>query len=189
MRQTKIGLSVLVLGLLALVATGCSSNSYSNKRKAEDKLIKNYLNRNKINILTEWPADDYKWGEKDYYKVTGYDDLYYHLIKQGDSIRSDNSKIEPVKSGQTIIMRYKKFALTENPDTISQWNTLDQAYPTEFTYPTDATNACTGWHVAVSLMQYSKSECIIICPSKQGFSTDNTNVTPYCYILQMTIKP
>ena len=85
-------------------------------------------------------------------------------------------------------MRYKKFALTENADTLSYWTTLDQAYPTEFQYGNGSQCEAEGWHLAVKYMKYTNAECQIICPSKLGFSADANSVTPYCYILNMKIK-
>ena len=72
---------VCMCGLL--LATGCEQNSYSAQREKEDKLIANYISRMGIQVLEEWPGDDYVWGEKDYYRVAGYDDLYFHLVRQG----------------------------------------------------------------------------------------------------------
>lgn len=177
------------LGFIALVLASCNSNTYSDLRKAEDKLIANYISRNGLNIIEELPADS-AWGEKDYYKVTGYDDLYFHLIQRGPSIRTDgvDTVDNTILAGETIIVRYKKYALTENPDTLSSWGTLDDAYPEEFKYLSDYTTACVGWHEAVRLMKYPESECEIICPSKQGFSSDGTSVTPYIYRLKINVR-
>ena len=171
---------------IALMATGCKSNTYSKLRAKEDKLIKNYIKRNNLNILTEEPDSTYVWGEKDYYKVEGYDDLYFHLRARGDNSYT-------VKRNDVIVARYKKFELTENPDTLSYWTTLDQANPYEFYYGitsgtasgTTAICESIGWHEAVRLMKHPRAECEIIVPSKQGFSEDETSVTPYEYIIQI----
>jgi hypothetical protein len=171
---------LLLIGM-AMIATGCNSNTYSRLRDKEDKLIKNYLSRNNINVLTEEPDEDYVWGEKDYYKVSGYDDLYFHLRKQGDTTYT-------VKVNDVIVARYKKFELTEDPDTVSYWTTLDQAFPREFHYQNGAECECVGWHVAVKLMKYADAQCEIIVPSKLGFTEDQTSVTPYVYILKIKVK-
>jgi len=185
----KIIYSLVIIGCLALSA--CSGNSYNSQRKAEDKLIENYLSRNNIHVLTEEPADDYQWAENDYYLIPDYDNLYFHLRKRGDSIfidGDDTTHIDAIEAGETVVMRYKKFALTENADTLSYWSTLDQAYPTEFQYGNTSQCEAIGWHMAVKYMKYSNAECQIICPSKLGFSTDDNSVTPYCYIMKMKIK-
>jgi hypothetical protein len=192
----------LLIGVSILTA-GCSGNTYSALRKEEDRLIANYLRRNNIRVLTEEPDINYKWGEKDYYKVSGYDNLYFHLHKRGDSIRIDSvspTRVDTVDMtivrNDIIIARYKKFALTEDADTLSYWNTLDQAYPYEFFFGVTSgvssglTEICEsiGWHEAVRLMRYPESICEIIVPSKQGFTTDETSVTPYVYILKIKVK-
>ena len=185
---------ICVCGLFALY--GCDQqSSYSDLRKQEDKLIENYIKRMGINVLETLPANDYVWGEKDYYRVAGYDDLYFHLEKRGDSIRVSNSgdttRIDKVSGGETIIMRYKEYELTENADTTSNWTTNDSPYPVEFKYDGygDRTISCTGWQVAVGLMGYPESVCKVIVPSKQGFSAAVKAVKPYGYDLYMRVKP
>ena len=186
---------VLLAAALCLVLTGCNKNSYSQQRKAENKLIENFISRNNINVLTTEPADDYVWAENDYLLVPGYDNLYFHLISRGDSVRIDS--ISPTENdtvdlsiiaNDVIVARYKKFALTENADTLSYWTTLDQAYPTEFHYGNLNECDAVAWHLAVKLMKYPESQCQIIVPSKLGFSDDQTSVTPYVYILKIKVK-
>lgn len=170
-----------LLILAAFVLAGCNSNTYSNLRKKEDKLIANYISRNHLQIINEEPSVDHVWGEKEYYRVSGYDNLYYHQIAQGDT------SYEAVLN-DLIVMRYKRFGLTENPDTISYWTTLDNAYPQEFHYGNLTECEAEAWHVAIRLMKYSDSQCEIIVPSKLGFVDDQTSVTPYVYVLKIKIK-
>ena len=47
----------LLIGI-ALIGAGCQGNTYSNLRNKEKKLIKNYISRNDLNILTEEPDED-----------------------------------------------------------------------------------------------------------------------------------
>lgn len=183
----------LLIGLVT-VLTGCASNTYSRLRDQEDKLIANYISRNGLKIVTEEPAVDHVWGEKEYYKVKGYDNLYFHLIERGDSVSLDTvgSRIDTtdltIVRGDLIIARYKQFGLTENADTLSYWTTLEQAYPYEFHYYNTSECECVGWHVAVGLMKYPNSQCEIIVPSKLGFSNEQSTVTPYVYILKIKVK-
>ena len=192
----------LLIGL-PILFTGCTGNTYSALRQQEDRLIANYLSRNAINVLTAEPDNDYVWGEKDYYKVPGYDNLYFHLIERGDSVLLDTISATQVDTidmtivlNDVIVTRYKKFGLTEYADTLSYWNTLDQAHPYEFFYgrttgtASGYTQICEaiGWHEAVRLMKYPESMCQIIVPSKQGFDNDQTSVTPYVYILYIKVK-
>ena len=165
---------------MTLLLVGCNNNTYSSLRNKEKKLIENYISRNGLNILTEEPSDSYVWGEKDYYKVAGYDDMYFHLRRRGDSLE--------VVANDVIVTRYKKFELTENADTISYWTTLDQPHPYEFTYGNLSSCEAEGWHMAVKLMKNSDSECEIIIPSKQGFEADQMSVTPYVYIMRIKVK-
>lgn len=183
---------VFLLAVMALSIVGCNNNSYNSLRNAEDKLIKNYISRNNLVILTEEPAIDHVWGEKEYYKVPKYDNMYFHLIERGDTMRVDpetNDTVDlEIVYNDLIVARYKKFGLMENADTLSYWTTLDQAYPEEFHYGNTSECDIVGWHVAIQLMKYPDSQCEILVPSKQGSSADQTSVTPYMYILKIKVK-
>ncbi len=168
---------------IAFIITGCNNNTYSRLRDQEDKLIANYISRNNLVILDEEPSIDHVWAEKEYYKVKGYDNLYFHLISRGDTTDTK------IVANDLIIMRYKRFELTENADTLDYWTTLEQAYPTEFHYYNTTECECVAWHLAVGLMGYANSQCEIIVPSKLGFSAEQNTVTPYVYILKIKVKP
>lgn len=169
---------ILCLILLAAGLTSCNNNSYSAKRAEEDKLIADFIKRQNIRIIYELP-DDSIWGEKDYLKVPGYDDLYLHMVSYGDGTYS-------VKSGDRILLRYMRYTLNEIADTARYMTTAEQAYPTEFRYLIDD-SAPQGWHVAVRYMEHSGAACKIICPSKQGMDTEKNTVTPYGYDMQIKI--
>ena len=183
-----------VLTVLVVVLSACNQ-TYSNLRRAEDRLIANYISRNQLNIMYEEPEADYVWAEKDYLKVTGYDNFYFHLIERGDSVRYDtisDTRIDTVDlkimANDLIVVRYKQFELTEYADTMSYWTTLDQAYPYEFHYLNTSDCEAVGWHLAVKYMKYPNSQCQIIQPSKLGFDVDQNTVTPYGYIMKIKVK-
>ena len=173
----------LIFGLLGigLILAGCNNNTYSRLRDKEDKLIANYINRNGLKIVTEEPDEDHVWGEKEYYKVNGVDNFYYHQILRGDTSQE-------IVANDLIVMRYKKFGLTEGADTLSYWTTLDQAYPMEFHYLNYSECEASAWHLAIRQMKYADAQCEIICPSKLGFEADQSSVTPYVYILKIKVK-
>lgn len=174
-----IGIVVLCV-VSCIVMSGCSSNTYAKQLSEEKRLIEEYIERNGINVIYEEPE---VWGEKDYMKIEGYDNLYFHLEDQGIKDTME------VKVGDRVSVRYLKYKLTEYADTISYWTTDDGGYPVTFTYGdgTDA-SACTAWHAAIQQMQYSGSTCKIICPSKLGFEDDKYNVVPYGYTLMFRIR-
>lgn len=181
---------------VVIIAAGCNGNTYSRLRDKEDRLIANYLSRNNYTILTEEPDDNHVWGEKEFYKVKGVDNLYFRLISRGDSVlvdtQSDGKKDTldlSIAANDVIIARYKRWELTENADTLSYWTTLEQAYPYEFHYLNTTECEAVAWHLAVGLMEYPNSVCEIIVPSKLGFSAEQSTVTPYAYILKINVKP
>ncbi|MBO7458491.1 MAG: DUF4827 family protein [Paludibacteraceae bacterium] len=188
---------IIFVGLvgMAFAFAGCTQNTYAHLRDQEDKLIANYLRRNNLTILEEEPSANHIWGEKEYYKVHGYDNFYFHLIERGDSVRVDsvsptqNDTVDlAIVANDLIILRYKRFGLTENADTLSYWTTLDQAFPVEFHYGNTSECEAVAWHLAVKLMKYPDSQCEIIVPSKLGFSNEQSTVTPYVYILKIKVK-
>jgi len=170
---------IACLLLLLIGASSCNQNSYSAKRAEEDKLIADFLQRQHIRVIYEEPEDSV-WGENDYLKVPGYDDLYFHLIRPGDPSYT-------VKQGDKILVRYTRYSLHAVADTSRYMTTSELAHPTEFAYQLDYNTAPLGWHVAVMYMQHSGAACKLICPSKQGFDTDKSNVTPYGYDLYIQI--
>lgn len=179
----------LLVGI-GLICAGCSQNTYSNLRDKEDKLIANYISRNGLTILNDEPANDHVWGEKEYYKVKGYDNFYFHLISRGDSMRVEGTDTVDLSivANDLIVVRYKQFGLTENADTASYWTTQDQAYPMEFHYRNTSECESVAWHLAIGLMKYPESQCQIIVPSKLGFSNEQSTVTPYVYIMKIKVK-
>ena len=183
--------------LVVLLTTACNNNTYSNLRVREDKLIDNYISRNHIVVLEEEPALNHVWAENEYYKksVANYGYFYFHLIERGDSIWVDSispTEIDTIDleivSNDLIVTRYKQFDLTEYPDTLNYWTTLDLAYPKEFHYGNTSECEAMSWHAAVQLMKYPNSQCQMIVPSKMGFDSEQQSVTPYVYILKIKVK-
>lgn len=170
---------ITCLILLLIAFTSCNQNSYSAKRAEEDRLIEDFIKRQNIRIVYELPEDSL-WQPNDYYKVPGYDDLYFHLIRTGDTTYS-------VKTGDKVLARYMRYTLDAVADTASYMTTSEQAYPTEFKYQINDATVPEGWHVAVKYMKHSGAACKIICPSKQGFETDKSSVTPYGYDLHIQL--
>ena len=66
-------------------------------------------------------------------------------------------------------------------------NTIEQAYPTTFTYTLTETSVPRGWLVAVGYMKHNGAACKIICPSKQGMDAEKSAVIPYGYDMQIQI--
>lgn len=175
---------LLLLGAMTLVA--CNNNSYSRNLKQEKQTIENYMSRMGYHIVDTLPAID-QWGEKDYYRIpsSATDYCFFHLVEPGDTTK------KAVKSGETIVLRYREYTLLQPADTADFWTTLNSAYPTEFTYMTDQTGAsCQAWHLAIGLMKYPDAQCKLVVPSKLGFDYASTTskLTPFGYDMKMKIK-
>ena len=170
------------MSVLLLAIYSCKNNNiYSEQLKRERELIENYISRDSLIIVDTLPADD-AWGDKVYYRVPDYDNFYFHMVELGDTTQAE------IESGETVLLRFKRYTLIKNPDTLYYWTTMDGPEPVKFKYMEQSKEACTGWRVALKYMKYTDSQCKIICPSKMGFSEENSSVTPYGYDLKIKIK-
>lgn len=171
---------ILLLAAIVLAAASCTSaTAYSTQLKNEKKLIDDYIKRNNIKIIYEEPAYD-QWQPNEYYELDDY--CYFHLTKMGDTATA------PIKDGNNVTLRYRRYTLNVNADTLSYWTSNDASYPVEFAYNITSAAACTAWHYALKCMKYSGAEGKLICPSKLGFSEDANSVTPYGYDMKFRIK-
>jgi hypothetical protein len=181
----------IVLGLFVFLITtySCSNDvTYADQLKAEKELIKDYIKRNNIKVVSEMPTT-FPWPDNVYYKSTT--GLYFRLTNQGDSI-FDGDTIR-AQDGDVIVTRYIQYTLDTESDTISSWTTLEYAFPTTFDYLSDPddwadSDACAGWMEVVSYMKYMNAEAKVIVPSKIGFSTYTDDVIPMGYDMKIKIQ-
>ena len=176
----KTKLAYLIL-LVVLTCSACKNNNvYSDLLKEERKLIESYIQRQGITVVTEEPTE---WGEKVYWQVPDADNFYFHLVARGDTTLGE------VEANDNISLRFKRYTLTVPADTIYNWGILDNPNPVTFKYMMTSDLSCTGWQLAIKYMKYPYAECKIICPSKLGFSEENSAVIPYGYDLKRTDNP
>lgn len=167
-----------VLGALAMVS--CSSRSYSDELKAEEKLINNFIQRHGITVVDTEPE---VWGEKVYWKVPDYDNYYFHLVNQG------NTSTAALEKGDYALLRYRQYTLEAYADTlVVNWTVLDDPDPVEVQYLVSSNTSCTGWQLAMKYMKHQGAECKIICPDKLGFAPASATdpVIPYGYDLKIS---
>lgn len=174
----KIALSALLLSIV-FILVGCNNNTYSDDLKEEQKLIENFIQRQGIQVVTEEPTE---WKENVYWKLPDYDNYYFHLVNPGDTASAE------LEAKDKVLLRYRQYTLEAYADTISNWTTLDNPNPVELQYMVSSSSSCTGWQIALQYMKHSDAECKIICPSKLGFSDQNSSVIPYGYDMKIKIK-
>ncbi len=174
----KISLSALLLSIV-FILVGCNNNTYSDDLKEEQKLIENFIQRRGIQVVTEEPTE---WKENVYWKLPDYDNYYFHLVNPGDTASAE------LEAKDKVLLRYRQYTLEAYADTISNWTTLDNPNPVELQYMVSSSSSCTGWQIALQYMKHSDAECKIICPSKLGFSDQNSSVIPYGYDMKIKIK-
>ena len=174
----KINLSALLLSIV-FILVGCNNNTYSDDLKEEQKLIENFIQRQGIQVVTE---EHKEWKENVYWKLPDYDNYYFHLVNPGDTASAE------LEAKDKVLLRYRQYTLEAYADTISNWTTLDNPNPVELQYMVSSSSSCTGWQIALQYMKHSDAECKIICPSKLGFSDQNSSVIPYGYDMKIKIK-
>ena len=170
----KIRFFGMILLLMLLSACENSSN-YSQLLKAEEELIQDWLSRNEIVLLDEFPADTVFAANEMYYFE---DEIYFQLIEKGVG--------DTLRAGDKLILRYKQSTLDIYPVEEDYWTTQDRPYPNEITYGS-LTNSCEGWQKAFELMKKSEAHARIIVPSKQG--RNDSEVIPYVYEMKIRRVP
>lgn len=172
-------ISIYILLFMGVALASCNNNTYSNALKEEQKLIENFIARQGIKVVTEKPTE---WGDKVYWKVPDYDNYYFHLVEVGDTTKP------ALEAKDKVNLRYIQYTLDAYADTTRFWNSDDQPKPTELQYMVYTDSTCEGWQIALEHMQYTGAQCKIICPSKLGFTNQNSNVIPYGYDMKIQIK-
>lgn len=172
-------ISIYIVLFMGVALASCNNNTYSNALKEEQKLIENFIARQGIKVVTEKPTE---WGDKVYWKVPDYDNYYFHLVEVGDTTKP------ALEAKDKVNLRYIQYTLDAYADTTRFWNSDDQPKPTELQYMVYTESTCEGWQIALEHMQYTGAQCKIICPSKLGFTNQNSNVIPYGYDMKIQIK-
>lgn len=170
----------LLLGVI--VFTGCNENTYSDDLKKEIKLIENFIARQGIKVVDEEPKTMEEWGENVYWKIPEYDNFYFRLEEAGDTTSA------ALEAKDIVLLRYIQYTLDAYADTLRFWNTDDLPNPIQLQYQVSTEASCTGWQIALQYMKHSGAQCKIICPSKLGFTNQNSYVTPYGYDMKIQIK-
>lgn len=167
---------VLNICLCAFCLLSCTSTtSYSKELEAEEKLINQWLERNNITLLDEFPKDSL-FGTNEMYHFK--DGIYFQMFDKGVG--------DTMVAGDIIILRYKSSTLDDNAITEDYWTTQDRPYPNEITYGSTY-NSCKGWNDAFEIMKRSGAHARIIVPSKLGF--DDSQVIPYVYEMKIKVLP
>ena len=164
--------------MTGILFTSCSKDAtYAELLNSEKVLIKDYIKRENITVLSSFPKDSI-WKDNDY--VLTSSGLYFHMTNYG--VGTDT-----LEAGNTVVPRYKQYSLTEVSDTVSNWSTVDFAYPSTFIYK-NYSQSCVAFQEAASYMKRNESEAKIIVTSKLGFNADMLSVTPYGYQLKIKIQ-
>ena len=175
-------ISIYILLLLGISLVACNNNTYSNALKEEQQLIENFIARQGFTVVDEKPTTMEAWGDNVYWKIPDYDNYYFHLVELGDTTKA------ALEVKDIVLLRYIQYTLEAYADTMRFWNSDDQPEPTKLQYKVSTDASCMGWQIALEHMQYSGAQCKIICPSKLGFSNQNSSVTPYGYDMKIQIK-
>jgi len=179
----RISYLFLLVFLTSILASSCSSTkTYAELLNDEQTLIDAYIKRNNIQVVSTFPKDT-PWVKngKDEYVLTS-SGLYFHMVNPGDTTSKDTLVLK-----NTVVPRFKQYTLNVVSDTISNWNTIDYPYPSDFVYG-DLTLSCKAFHEAASYMKREDTEAYLIVPSKIGFNSNMMSVTPMFYDLKIKFQ-
>jgi len=174
----QISYLIILAFCTTFLLTSCNDTTYAKELENEQTLIKEFIARNNIKVLSSFPVDNV-WGENDY--VLTSSGLYFHLSNPGEG--SDSLEIN-----NKVIPRYIEYTLTEVADTVSHYSILDDnGYTLDFNYG-DLNQMCTAFHEAAKYMKRNNSEAKIIVHSKIGFKDKWSPATPMGYDLTIKIQ-
>lgn len=162
--------------IAALILSSCNSGTYAEELKAEKALIKDYIKRNNIKVLSKFPEDSVSFADNEYVQTAS--GLYFRLNQQGTG--------RNVERNDRIIARYLEYTLNVHADTANYYDPNVRPEPYIFTFMNSNT-ACTAFHEAVSYMKKSGAEAELIVPSKIGFYS-STEVIAYGYKFKITFR-
>lgn len=175
----KLILHYFTLVCIVVFAVSCKNKEesirYADRLKTQEKLIKEFISRENIDVLDNFPADSVFKSNQYVLTKSG---LYFQLTKKGEG--------EDIKSGNKVQVRYKQKTLEKNAIMENFWTTQDEPRPTEVEYMISMDKDCEAWHEAIGYMRKSGAECKIIVPGNIGFSVPQANLIPYFF--EMKIK-
>ena len=133
MKRTNIFLHILFLSII-IIPGGCKDRDsvYSVQRKAEKKLIEEYIKRENIKVLDAFPADN-QFADNEFVRTES--GLYFQLVDAGTGT-------DTVAYNDKVIIRYKRWQLSAYSDTTSYWTTDESAYPLTFQYGISSDASC-----------------------------------------------
>lgn len=176
----QISFIIILAFITSISLSSCSDTTYANELKQEKLLIAEYIKRNNINVLSEFPKSKI-WGENDY--VLTESGLYFHLVDSGEITATDT-----LKANNIIIPRFKEYNLYADADTLTNnWSTLYYPHPASFKY-LDYTSSCQAFHEAARYMVRNNSRAKLIVKSKIGFETYWDPATPLAYEIKIKVQ-
>ena len=166
------------IAVLSFSFFACKKNTYGEDLKAEKILIDEFIQREGIKVLDEFPTDSF--AESEYVKTSS--GLYFRMEKQADDTTAK------VEVGDIVSVKYLEYTLTTTPDTANFWDTQESPYLQEFVYDGTSTVFSQAFQEAVSYMKYSGTEAKLIVPDKIGFYSTDMLVIPYGYHLKILFR-
>lgn len=157
---------IIIASLIGIVAIGilssCNkSRTYAQRLGDEQKVIEQFIDRNDITVLREYPKDSV-FKEKEFY-FDSSSGVYYNVIYSGNG--------EKIIKGENVAIRYKDLEYLSGNDTVKYSNIFSQ-YPEELTYGNTSTYTSAAWAVPIKNVSYYAKVKMIV-PFSMGLSSDN----------------
>ncbi|MBO5975205.1 MAG: DUF4827 family protein [Paludibacteraceae bacterium] len=174
----RLFINLILMCSVTFISTSCNEEEgvrYADQLKEQEKLINEFIEREKIVVLENFPTDSVFQTNEYVLTESG---LYFQLTKNGEG--------EDVKFGDKVQVRYKQKTLEKGAIIESFWTTQDDPRPKEVEYKVSMVSDCEAWHEAIGYMKKPGAECKIIVPGIIGFSVAQANLIPYYF--EMKIK-
>lgn len=164
-----------LIGLLVITSSCNNSKTYADYLKEEKKAIDQFIAKNNIQILKEFPKDSvFKSNEFYIDPVSG---VYFNIIELGDTARP--------QWREKVYVRFKGLHYFKGDDT-TRYSNLQSTFPEEIEYvgPVNSTTkssyANAGWAVPLSYVGHTGKVKMIV-PFDYGSSYDQSVSEPTYY--------
>ncbi len=171
---------LFMLSTILFLFSGCNDRvSYSELQDREQNQIKDYFDRNDIEVVKVMPKTE-EWKDNIYYKSES--GLYFHLISVGDTTMQ-------IKNNSIVSIRFILRKIDEqNKLLIRHWEPQDFLIPEKLKIKDLSYNPNFGIGIqeALGYMKNYQSEAIVIVESALNTTHYKNSVTPVKYRLKIT---
>lgn len=156
---------IIIASFIGLVAIGvfssCNkSRTYAQRLGDERKTIEQFIDKNDITILREYPKDSV-FKEKEFYLDPS--GVYYNVIDSGNGRR--------IRTGEEFYIRFKGLTYISDDDTTT-FSNIQSLQPEVLVYGNTSTYLSTAWVTPLRNVG-NRAKVKMIVPFNAGLASDN----------------